>query len=135
MPQKKLHPNHLFYFSQLNVYYEHANAVNMIEPQELTKDSRYENFFTHLIVIGDFDYLEILEKTYSKIIGGAIYLAFSQCMESLTPVYANMMETKNFTFVRMYDSFMREYQVLPNRTHPKVNMSGFSGFVLHGFKS
>lgn len=36
--------------------------------------------------------------------------------------------------VELFDSFMREYQVLPNRTHPDVNRSGGMGYILTGTK-
>lgn len=32
------------------------------------------------------------------------------------------------------DNWLREYQVLPNRTHPLVNMSGTGGYLLSGVK-
>ena len=36
--------------------------------------------------------------------------------------------------VSVWDTWMRDYQVLPNRTHPTVNMSHDGGFLLSGVK-
>jgi tRNA (adenine-N(1)-)-methyltransferase non-catalytic subunit len=37
--------------------------------------------------------------------------------------------------VRIFDSWYREYQVLPGRTHPTVTMSSTGGFILVGIKA
>ena len=34
--------------------------------------------------------------------------------------------------LRLSETWMREYQVLPNRTHPEINMSGGGGYLLYG---
>jgi tRNA (adenine-N(1)-)-methyltransferase non-catalytic subunit len=106
----------------------------MIEPNEI-ENSIPNNYFTHVISVGDFDFQEIADNVYPKMAGGANFIAFAQNSELIGNLYHNMLETKKFVFARMYDSFFREHQILPNRTHPKVNMPGFSGYVLHGFKS
>jgi len=34
----------------------------------------------------------------------------------------------------VFDNWLREYQVLPNRTHPHVNMAATGGYLLAGIK-
>lgn len=34
--------------------------------------------------------------------------------------------------IHISETWMREYQVLPGRTHPMMNMSAASGFLLSG---
>merc|ERR1712183_277052 len=36
--------------------------------------------------------------------------------------------------LRLSDTWMREYQVLPGRTHPSMNMTQSGGFILTGIK-
>jgi len=36
--------------------------------------------------------------------------------------------------IRIEELWMREYQVLPMRTHPEMSMDGTSGFVLSAIK-
>ncbi len=36
--------------------------------------------------------------------------------------------------IRVTETWLREYQVLPERTHPHVNMSGTGGYILTGIK-
>jgi len=36
--------------------------------------------------------------------------------------------------IRVEELFTREHQVLPSRTHPKMNMHGASGYILSAIK-
>ena len=38
------------------------------------------------------------------------------------------------TNLQLSETWLREYQVLPERTHPEVNMSGGGGYLLRGTK-
>jgi tRNA (adenine-N(1)-)-methyltransferase non-catalytic subunit len=35
---------------------------------------------------------------------------------------------------RIHETFLREYQVLPLRTHPEMNVKGYSGYVFSAIK-
>lgn len=35
---------------------------------------------------------------------------------------------------RIHETFLREYQVLPLRTHPNMNVKGYSGYVFSAVK-
>ena len=41
---------------------------------------------------------------------------------------------KKAVFIRVEELWMREYQVLPLRSHPKMNMDGASGYLLSAVK-
>jgi len=36
--------------------------------------------------------------------------------------------------LRLHDNWFREYQVLPRRTHPMMNMTQLGGYILSGIK-
>lgn len=58
---------------------------------------------------------------------------FSLSREILMEMYVELKSTSEVTNLRITSNWLRMYQVLPNRTHPDVNMSGNSGFLLTGY--
>ncbi|KAJ2377525.1 tRNA (adenine(58)-N(1))-methyltransferase non-catalytic subunit trm6 [Coemansia sp. RSA 2603] len=57
-------------------------------------------------------------------------VVYDQCREPLTEVFAWMRESLAFVNVQLSEGWLREYQVLPNRTHPTMSTSGGGGFLL-----
>lgn len=45
-----------------------------------------------------------------------------------------LMNNKKAVNIRIEELWTREYQVLPMRTHPHMNMHGASGFILSAVK-
>lgn len=58
---------------------------------------------------------------------------FSLSREILMETFIELKSSGKVTGLRLTSNWMRMYQVLPNRTHPDVNMNGNSGFLLCGF--
>lgn len=58
---------------------------------------------------------------------------FNTSREILMDLYVELKSTGQVTGLRLTSNWLRLYQVLPNRTHPDVNMSPNSGFLLCGF--
>ncbi|XP_063702063.1 tRNA (adenine(58)-N(1))-methyltransferase non-catalytic subunit TRM6 [Culicoides brevitarsis] len=52
--------------------------------------------------------------------------------EVLTDVFLDLKAGSKVTAVKLTSNWMRNYQVLPNRTHPEVQMGGNSGYLLTG---
>ena len=46
--------------------------------------------------------------------------------------YFAVKETGKTVFVTLTETWLRNYQVLPDRTHPEVLMSGGGGYILSG---
>ncbi|KAJ2788115.1 tRNA (adenine(58)-N(1))-methyltransferase non-catalytic subunit trm6 [Coemansia interrupta] len=57
-------------------------------------------------------------------------VVYDQCREPLTEVYAWMRDSHAFVNVQLTEGWLREYQVLPSRTHPTMSTSGGGGFLL-----
>nr|XP_022907574.1 tRNA (adenine(58)-N(1))-methyltransferase non-catalytic subunit TRM6 [Onthophagus taurus] len=53
--------------------------------------------------------------------------------EPLQELFIYLKGTCDFISIRLLENFMRKYQVLPDRTHPEVNMT-LGGYVLTGLK-
>lgn len=57
---------------------------------------------------------------------------YNTSREILADLYVEMKSTYSVTSLKITSNWMRSYQILPNRTHPEINMSGNSGFLLTG---
>lgn len=58
---------------------------------------------------------------------------YNTSREILADLYVEMKSTYSVTNLKITSNWMRSYQILPNRTHPEINMSGNSGFLLAGY--
>uniref|UniRef100_A0A8C5C2M9 tRNA (adenine(58)-N(1))-methyltransferase non-catalytic subunit TRM6 n=1 Tax=Gadus morhua TaxID=8049 RepID=A0A8C5C2M9_GADMO len=65
------------------------------------------------------------------------FVVYSQYKEPLIECYTKLKENSNKEHcavinLQLTDSWLRHYQVLPNRTHPVLQMSGGGGYLLSG---
>ncbi|CAB3364104.1 Hypothetical predicted protein [Cloeon dipterum] len=60
------------------------------------------------------------------------FIIYSQFKEPLQEAYMKLKADKNVTALKLKEPWLRKYQILPERTHPEVLMSGSGGFILHG---
>ncbi|KAJ2585289.1 tRNA (adenine(58)-N(1))-methyltransferase non-catalytic subunit TRM6, partial [Coemansia sp. RSA 1722] len=56
-------------------------------------------------------------------------VVYDQSKEALVELFAWLRESPSFINVQLTESWLREYQVLPSRTHPLMNTSGGGGFL------
>jgi tRNA (adenine58-N1)-methyltransferase non-catalytic subunit len=59
-------------------------------------------------------------------------VVFSQSREVLMECYVELKASNSITALRLTSNWLRNYQILPMRTHPDVNRSGNSGYLLYG---
>ena len=59
---------------------------------------------------------------------------YSQFRESLMRCYVEMMDSAQFVNVQLTESFLREYQTLPGRTHPTMRTFTSNGYILSAIK-
>ncbi|XP_026886792.2 tRNA (adenine(58)-N(1))-methyltransferase non-catalytic subunit TRM6 [Electrophorus electricus] len=60
------------------------------------------------------------------------FVVYCQYREPLIECYTKLREQGGAINIRLTDTWVRHYQVLPNRTHPMLLMSGGGGYVLSG---
>lgn len=58
---------------------------------------------------------------------------FQLSRDILMETFIDLKSGGKVTGLKLTSNWLRMYQVLPNRTHPDVNMNGNSGFLLHGY--
>ncbi|CAK9303947.1 unnamed protein product [Gordionus sp. m RMFG-2023] len=57
---------------------------------------------------------------------------YSQYREPLLDCYQALKKTDCFIDLQISETWLREHQVLPDRTHPVINMDGRYGYILSG---
>mmetsp|Transcript_3665 Transcript_3665/g.5382 ORF Transcript_3665/g.5382 Transcript_3665/m.5382 type:complete len:590 (-) Transcript_3665:114-1883(-) len=62
------------------------------------------------------------------------FVVFCEFLEPLTECFRELQRQSLAINLRLSDTWMREYQVLPGRTHPSMTMSQNGGFLLTGIK-
>ncbi|XP_068198370.1 tRNA (adenine(58)-N(1))-methyltransferase non-catalytic subunit TRM6 [Antennarius striatus] len=60
------------------------------------------------------------------------FVVYCQYKEPLIECYTKLKERGGTVSLRLTDTWLRHYQVLPNRTHPVLLMSGGGGYLLSG---
>lgn len=58
---------------------------------------------------------------------------YNTSREVLADLYVEMKSAYSVTNLKITSNWLRSYQILPNRTHPEINMSTNSGFLLTGY--
>jgi tRNA (adenine-N(1)-)-methyltransferase non-catalytic subunit len=60
------------------------------------------------------------------------FVIYSPYKEPLMDAYVAVKESGKAVMVTLTETWLRNYQVLPDRTHPEVTMSGGGGYILSG---
>jgi tRNA (adenine-N(1)-)-methyltransferase non-catalytic subunit len=76
------------------------------------------------------DPLDVLKACYPKMKPSRSIFIHHQYKEALLSCFFYAMEHPGFINVQLSETAIRNYQVLPNQTHPSMSMKGRSGFLL-----
>ncbi|KAJ2665806.1 tRNA (adenine(58)-N(1))-methyltransferase non-catalytic subunit trm6 [Coemansia sp. RSA 1199] len=95
-----------------------------------TIDTLNKGHFDALVISTNFNPISVIKKLVPYLGGSRMLVVYDQCKEPLIEAYAQLRESTEFLNVQLTESWLREYQVLPNRTHPTMNTSGGGGFIL-----
>lgn len=87
---------------------------------------------TSLIVVGNFDPRETLMTAMPLLAPCANFAVHSRFQEPLADCYWRLYRGSMACNMQLSSSFYRVHQVLPNRTHPLMQMDGAGGYVLTG---
>jgi tRNA (adenine-N(1)-)-methyltransferase non-catalytic subunit len=62
------------------------------------------------------------------------FVIYCEFIEPLTECFREIQKQNLAINLRLSDTWMREYQILPGRTHPNMTISQSGGFILTGIK-
>lgn len=77
--------------------------------------------------------VNIVKELVPFLKGSRSFVVFHLMREPLEELYVHLKSRCDFISLRLSNNFLRNYQVLLDRTHPEVNMSS-GGYILSGFK-
>jgi tRNA (adenine-N(1)-)-methyltransferase non-catalytic subunit len=87
-----------------------------------------------LIIAARYDPTESLLGLLPYLAPSCPFVVYCEFIEPLTECFRELQRQDLAINLRLSDTWMREYQVLPGRTHPNMNMSQSGGFILTGVK-
>ncbi|KAG5543029.1 hypothetical protein RHGRI_015946 [Rhododendron griersonianum] len=94
-----------------------------------------ENGFSSLIIAApDVDAWSIVSELLPFLSFSAPFAIYHQYIQPLATCMHNLQLRKMAVGLQISEPWLREYQVLPSRTHPLMQMSAFGGYILSGTK-
>ncbi|KAG5684779.1 hypothetical protein PVAND_013992 [Polypedilum vanderplanki] len=93
----------------------------------------FKEKFDSLTIVAKEDPFPIVKELLPFIHNGRPVVIFHACKEVLMECYTSLKNHNLLINVRLFSNFMRDYQVLPMRTHPAIQLQGNSGWLLVGY--
>ncbi|NXU97008.1 TRM6 methyltransferase, partial [Cettia cetti] len=85
-----------------------------------------------LIVASKFHPTPLLLSLLEFVAPSRPFVVYCQYKEPLLECYTKLRERGGVINLKLSESWLRNYQVLPERSHPKLSMSGGGGYLLSG---
>ncbi|XP_069464373.1 tRNA (adenine(58)-N(1))-methyltransferase non-catalytic subunit TRM6 [Ambystoma mexicanum] len=99
-----------------------------IEAANLLKDRNADG----LILASRFHPTPLLLPLLDLVAPSRPFVVYCQYKEPLLDCYTKLREKGGVINLKLSETWLRNYQVLPNRSHPKLTMSGGGGYLLTG---
>lgn len=99
-----------------------------------TSDYLKERKCDCVIIATKFDPTATLLELLPYLAPSSPFVVYSEFIEPLTECFKELQAQSLAINLRLSDTWTREYQVLPGRTHPNMTMSQSGGFILTGIK-
>ncbi|KAI0001883.1 Gcd10p-domain-containing protein [Russula vinacea] len=87
-----------------------------------------------LFVASVYDPLSVLGKLFSYLGGSASVVVYSPHLQVVSDLQTTLRTDPQYLAPSISESWLRQYQVLPGRTHPTMTTSGGGGYLLHAIK-
>lgn len=110
---------------------EQRNRERLLAAQYL----RQRSLDSLIIVVQNDHPLYILEKLYPFIAPSRQFVIFSDMTEPLIECQQYLKSNCLAISMQVSESWLRHYQVLPDRTRPEMNTTGYGGYLLSGTKA
>ena len=88
--------------------------------------------FDSLIIASRYHPLPILKESIALLMPSASFAIYSEFAEPLNECYKYLNDYKIAIRMNIGDTWLREFQILPGRVHPQMNMVTSGGYVLTG---
>ncbi len=74
----------------------------------------------------------IMDQLLPLLVSSTPFAVYSLWSQPLAECFQHLQSSQRAVFLQLQESWWRDYQVLPSRTHPTMQMSGTGGFILSG---
>ena len=88
--------------------------------------------FSSLLMATDAALFPLADVIISALSPSASFVIYAASSEHLAALYQRLRNARIAVNLQLSETWFREYQMLPNRTHPDMNMSGGGGYILSG---
>ncbi|KAK9080686.1 hypothetical protein SSX86_000444 [Deinandra increscens subsp. villosa] len=103
-------------------------------PEDAIKLWRENGFSSLIIAAPDVDAWSIVKEVLPSLSFSAPFVIYHQYLQPLATCMHNLQVEKMAVGLQITEPWLREYQVLPSRTHPHMQMSACGGYILSGTK-
>lgn len=87
-----------------------------------------------ILVVRPYDVTALMTELIPFLAPSCPFVIFCEYLEPLTKCFKYLQSEQMAINLRLINTWMREYQILPARTHPNMNMTQNGGFLLTGIK-
>ncbi|XP_057539080.1 uncharacterized protein LOC130817403 isoform X2 [Amaranthus tricolor] len=106
-----------------------------IASEELITSWKEKGFSSLIVAAPELDVWSILQKLLPHLSYSASFAIYHQYLQPLAICMHNLQKEKLALGLQISEPWLREYQVLPSRTHPRMQMSACGGYILSGIKT
>jgi len=99
-----------------------------------TREELFSGEFDSLIISSEYDPYSIIERLSPYLGGSSSIVVHSPSAQIVVNLQAKLRTMPQYLCPTVSEPWLRQYQVLPGRTHPKMAMSGSGGFILNAIK-
>ncbi|XP_072167915.1 tRNA (adenine(58)-N(1))-methyltransferase non-catalytic subunit TRM6-like [Diadema setosum] len=103
-----------------------------LEAMTKMKDLLLKRDMDTLLLVCKFHPAELLMALIDFLALSRPFAVYSPFKEPLVDCYVKLRDRGGVINIRLTETWLRDYQVLPDRTHPMINMSGTGGYLLTG---
>lgn len=84
-----------------------------------------------LLIAAQYEPFSIVQRLTPYLAGSATITIYSPFLQILSEAQAKMRPLPAYLSPSITEAWLRQYQVLPGRTHPMMSMTGGGGYILH----
>ncbi|XP_051129205.1 uncharacterized protein LOC127250092 [Andrographis paniculata] len=103
-------------------------------PAEAIKSWKENGFSSLIVAAPDVDVWGIVKELVPLLAYSAPFVVYHQYLQPLASCMHNLQIEKMAIGLQLSEPWLREYQVLPSRTHPHMQMSSSGGYLLSGIR-
>ncbi|CAE6438706.1 unnamed protein product [Rhizoctonia solani] len=113
---------------------KHRKRKAAVDVLSSLREELFSGEFDGLIVASQFEPFTLVEKLCPYLAGSGAIAVYSPYIQPLIEAQSRMRPLPKYLAPTVQETWHREYQVLPGRTHPYMNMPGPTGYILSAIK-